>query len=323
MENQPRLTAMEVEFFKFLGSGTHIRRLQGASFWFQEVGSDDDQRVDILSKAHDALVTATKNKMKCEAEYAALFEDIKTHESRWFDVLLKNKYNYNLCDNLCVVLGTYASLKRNRCEMEAAWEILKVATRILDIYEERVLTPGLVHSCTLHSHLVVHNLHGLRYKQNMVWMHLLLQLIRNGLLDETHYDRVVKYYRALIRYEIKYNKIEEGNGIYSAGLIMKFNRRNLTLDDLDSTIDEEFLGLFVLIGIFSPDTDPHYRSSTLSKQAALKSCAHCHKQEPTRGAFQCCALCRVAHYCSRECQTAGWTAGHKRECKGKNKSEAK
>lgn len=85
---------------------------------------------------------------------------------------------------------------------------------------------------------------------------------------------------------------------------------------MERSTDQELLRQ--LDCILSIETGPNrHLDTTLSKQAALKFCAQCRKQEPTRGAFQCCALCRVAHYCSRDCQMAAWKAGHKRECKGK------
>ena len=40
-------------------------------------------------------------------------------------------------------------------------------------------------------------------------------------------------------------------------------------------------------------------------------CASCGKD----GALQRCAACREVLYCGKECQRAGWLAGHKLECK--------
>ena len=46
-------------------------------------------------------------------------------------------------------------------------------------------------------------------------------------------------------------------------------------------------------------------------------CYKCRKFEPTDGpTFLKCARCRVAFYCSRECQAQGW-GKHKAECKAK------
>ena len=44
----------------------------------------------------------------------------------------------------------------------------------------------------------------------------------------------------------------------------------------------------------------------------LGTCYHC-KEEKGRALLMVCSRCRIAHYCSRQCQVANWS-GHKREC---------
>jgi TPR repeat protein len=45
---------------------------------------------------------------------------------------------------------------------------------------------------------------------------------------------------------------------------------------------------------------------------AVKSvCFSCGKT----GKMKCCARCKCAYYCSRECQAAAWNSGHKAACK--------
>ena len=44
----------------------------------------------------------------------------------------------------------------------------------------------------------------------------------------------------------------------------------------------------------------------------LGTCYHC-KEEKGRALLMVCSSCRIAHYCSRQCQVANWS-GHKREC---------
>lgn len=322
MQTSPNFVAMEEEYLQFQRSGSHVRKIYSlnGSVWFQPVGSDDEPRIAILAAAHRGMMTSM-NKMKSEAEYAALFDDLKKHESRWFDIILKNKYNFNLCDGLCVCLGTYASLKRNRYELDEALAILTLAKRVLDIYEAIVLVPGMAHACVCNPDMLFFNLVELRYKQNMIWLHLILQLVEAGKLDESHYDRATRYFRNLIMHEIIYGKVKDGSSIFADSLLLIRKKRTLTAADLDDTTDKELFDILCMAGDYSGEGPTRHLDTTLSKQAALKSCAQCHKQEPTRGAFQCCALCRIAHYCSRDCQTAAWKAGHKRECKGKREAK--
>ena len=42
-----------------------------------------------------------------------------------------------------------------------------------------------------------------------------------------------------------------------------------------------------------------------------RSCSRCAKKEPFLNQFQRCGHCRVAVYCSRECQAADWKQGHR------------
>ncbi|CEM30250.1 unnamed protein product [Vitrella brassicaformis CCMP3155] len=44
-----------------------------------------------------------------------------------------------------------------------------------------------------------------------------------------------------------------------------------------------------------------------------KRCVACGKA--AAGAMPCCSVCKLVHYCSRECQSMHWSAGHKAACK--------
>jgi len=44
-----------------------------------------------------------------------------------------------------------------------------------------------------------------------------------------------------------------------------------------------------------------------------KNCAHCDADLP-EGRQSCCVECKAAYYCSRDCQSAHWKAGHKKDC---------
>ncbi len=49
--------------------------------------------------------------------------------------------------------------------------------------------------------------------------------------------------------------------------------------------------------------------------AWLRACHACGAAEGEEGQFRVCGGCKQRVYCGRECQVAGWKAGHKQECK--------
>eukprot|EP00808_Paulinella_micropora_P008110 g33649.t1 len=51
--------------------------------------------------------------------------------------------------------------------------------------------------------------------------------------------------------------------------------------------------------------------------AALRQCSFltCHSTEPAPGKYLVCSRCKVAAYCSSDCQRRHWKDGHKKQCK--------
>lgn len=57
----------------------------------------------------------------------------------------------------------------------------------------------------------------------------------------------------------------------------------------------------------------------LTGYMADKNCSHCSKTPDENGPFQRCGACKVARYCSKDCQKADWEK-HKALCKSLRKS---
>jgi len=67
------------------------------------------------------------------------------------------------------------------------------------------------------------------------------------------------------------------------------------------------------------------RAEKLTKKAAklgneearvkLNKCHACDKVDPTGSEFKRCSRCKVALYCSADCQRNHWKDGHKEDCK--------
>lgn len=322
------LTLLEKDYYAFRGADTHelVIYNPSGSAWYNRLRKNniDKERISVLETAHRSLINSTNNKMKSERDYLALFNDLKTNESHWFNDILNNVYNFNLCDGIIVVLGTLASLKRNRNEIEIAREILLIDERVLNIYERVINTPGLVHSCCSSSFDTIKaNLEGLKYKYSMIWVNFLPQLKSKSLVvHDTDYEKkLVSYYRQCMWYEIAYHKLSNEDIVFAIPLLMKLNRRP-TLSDLKNTTDKELFAMLseILKQNESEPEELRHLDDKLAKQATLVHCHHCKTQEQMRGDFKCCGQCKRVYYCSPECQKASWKDGHKNSCKEKSRA---
>mmetsp|Transcript_31241 Transcript_31241/g.74515 ORF Transcript_31241/g.74515 Transcript_31241/m.74515 type:complete len:93 (-) Transcript_31241:29-307(-) len=54
-------------------------------------------------------------------------------------------------------------------------------------------------------------------------------------------------------------------------------------------------------------------SATRKKVAKIGVCDGCRKQFPSSDLYVCTG-CMIAEYCSKECQRAHWSRGHKGDC---------
>lgn len=52
----------------------------------------------------------------------------------------------------------------------------------------------------------------------------------------------------------------------------------------------------------------------VKKQGKIGVCLECKKESPAKEQFTC-SRCKVAHYCSTECQYTHWKSGHKEQCR--------
>jgi hypothetical protein len=281
------------------------------SVWYKRNGSHgEDERVAKLVIAHQSLINNTTNKMKSERDYLSFYNDMKEYESQWFDDILSNVYNFNLCDGLIVVLGNLASLKRNRNEIEIAYDILQLDKKVLDIYEKIVNTPGLVHSCCSCPFAKINgNLQGLKYKYSIIWLNFLPQMKSKSLIvhDEEYDKKLASYYRQCIWYEIAYDKLNEEDIVFAGQLYVNLNRRP-TLNDINNISDKDLL---VMLDDITKQEDhlpeeTRHLSDKLARQAALTCCYCCQKKEEMRGDFKCCGKCKKVYYCSQLCQKTSW-----------------
>ena len=317
----PSMTPQEMAFVAFCHSGAYVQQFFNAGnvrqAWFSKVGVNlEFARIAVLETAHTCLVS--RHFARHEREYMALFDDMKEFRSVWFDNILTNIYNYNLCDSILVVLGTLASIKRNRGELEDTRAILELDQQIIELYDQRINTPGLVHSCTTTSlQDMKENLEGLRYKYHLIWFSFLPQA-RSSKIVLPNFDRdIVFHFRQLVKYEIVTAGAGEGDGRHLDNLKSLMNRSSLSLKELEKLSDTkllEYLEQCFGFGRGHEDKTSYYDPS-IARKVALATCAHCQQKEEARGDFKCCGSCKRVYYCSPACQKSHWKeGGHKLKC---------
>lgn len=65
------------------------------------------------------------------------------------------------------------------------------------------------------------------------------------------------------------------------------------------------------------------KQSNLNTITTKITCSMCQKEEPDDSKFLKCGRCKVASYCSKECQKRDWKIGHKDICSGNLKAASK
>ncbi len=124
---------------------------------------------------------------------------------------------------------------------------------------------------------LVHNSHGEKFALN-VWGKAKHLNLKPGFTLALLYPT----YDACNRVDIGYNNCIDTCYVFNASLIELCEASECLLEDAD-----------------------------LKSTNRPRKCFECRKSEAT---LRCCANCRLAQYCSRECQTRSWSA-HKKLCK--------
>jgi len=87
-------TKLDMEFVEFRMKGTHQHiLLDHGGCWFKRIGTNEDERIQILKTAHNYLCSKYEkggNQMKGESYYLQLFQDLKENGKQWFDNILCN-----------------------------------------------------------------------------------------------------------------------------------------------------------------------------------------------------------------------------------------
>ena len=230
---------------------------------------------------------------KGERAYHAYYDDLQRDRANWLAFLAEAGNNV-YAERSCGILGTLATIYRQRSEIAAAEGVLEMEGLILPLYKRHAFEVGGTQGLVCHA--------GLEYKYNVIRYNLYRQTGRM--------DLAVPVFRDLAAHEIRSNYSFEEQSC--AHLIPIFLDKEPTMAVLDSLSSNQILKIFREVERLSQSCNPH---ADVSK-AQRKACGGCAKEEEFRGDFNLCARCKKVAYCSRDCQKAHWKT-HKPQCSPK------
>ena len=228
-----------------------------------------------------------------ESVYYDLYVEITENEDFWFSKAFPRGPEFS--EWTVGILGTLATIRRQRGHVEKCLEILELDKRILDIYTNMLGTEAGL----------------LTYKYNLIAVNANVQMKNK--------DAALKAFREAVTYEIEQN--------YS------FDQQNLgwmltdpgnvecedymTIEFLNNTSDDRIWSYMILGQEFNSS------AATPSLPVEPWICDGCGSVESFCGDFKGCSGCKKAKYCSKPCQTKHWKLFHKFECKSSKKSRSR
>jgi hypothetical protein len=263
--------------------------------------------VEVFTKSHREFVVLDGN-FKGERFYYDFFADMIKNRKLWFR-LFEIDENHILAECSVGMLGTLATIYRQRGELKKATDVMELDECVLIRYEDMisrlsVADPGLLPCC-----------HDLRFKYNHIRMNLLVGQHLESPNIATFAAAVPSVLRDLIRHEIqKKFTYEEQNYAF---MVEEHTHRDPSLADLAKMTDRDVLKICLLWMEMNDDMgflDPTKVTGKDLRKVSLQQCVQCKKVEEMRGDFQCCGSCKKVHYCTQDCQKLHWK-DHKAICK--------
>lgn len=240
-----------------------------------------------------------------EASYKAYYDELVQNELEWME-FFKHPANHEHAEHTCGILGTLATIYRQRETYENCGNVLDMEVKVLDIFKALSSAPGTPRaqiSCC----------DGLEYK---------MQIIRYNLNNNLkQYRANISVFRDLCLYEAKYRMSrEQQNYLFMIEVVKEIWDRDITVSDVHAMSDEECLKA-IIIPITSCSNSPEFQMQEAKnrKRMQLLRCGNpsCDKKETALGQFKECQRCKEVVYCGKVCQKKSWKEHKKACCKKK------
>jgi hypothetical protein len=256
------------------------------------------QVATIEFKTGPATRAGARGNMRGEASYRAYYDDLVADRSIWmtfFDEL----DNYEHAEHTCGILGTLATIYRQRGALKECEEVLDMEVEVMERYQRSSQAQGAPRARIICCDNLEHKMILIRYN-------LCFQLER--------FDACLPLYRSLLNYELKYNlTYEEQNFLFMTVAILGKAPTPTTLRSLS---DDEVMRMVLAPLRHEGSVEGVLEVEKTKQRVALQNCSGCGRSESAMGEFKTCTRCESVFYCCRECQRKDWKA-HKKTCNAK------
>jgi hypothetical protein len=232
--------------------------------------------------------------MKGESLYREYYDDIVANREKWMD-FFDYKENSVHAEHTCGILGTLATIYRQRGVLADCEEVLDMELDVLTRYRRSVagMEVEQVRCCERLTFLY----HNIRY---------------NVCFQTQRYEQCVELFRELAAHELK-----AGVDFASSGVLFMIPAI------LDKPPTAAVLRELTDVEVMSVVLAPLHRQAATGKdgldveerkkRVGLRHCAVCHAQEPAMDLFKKCRGCKDVVYCGKVCQKSDWKT-HKKLC---------
>ena len=278
-----------------------------------------------LTDAHNGWLTRPGSNvrnlhMHKEKILAVLYETMLEEEDAFFR-LFENPAIEVWPERCSGMIGTYATILRQRGEYARCTAVMRLYTRVIERYEAmtKLTAPS---KDVIERAATKQCLDGLYYKYLLIKFNLLRNL--DPACESVDLKELGRDFRRVSAYEISTGIVARDGDNFAFMLQPK----PITLSSLKSMTNARLGVLYrgVMRTHVCSDTNSakkvrksmDKKEARAKKKVALHQCAMCYKTEEFLNDFRKCARCSRKWYCSRDCQCNHWKHGHKQLCKKKD-----